>query len=287
MPKENAVSKNGVPPHIYFLISAIFHYLGPSFAVLLFSSISVLGVAWFRIATAAGFFMIWRRPWHRFFQLTWDQQRIVIGLGIVLGLMNASFYIAIARIPLGTVAAIEFLGPIILAALGVRNLRNVVALLFAAIGVWLLTDVRLEGDPLGFIFAFANCIFFIIYIMLGHRVASDGGSSGIDRLSIAMVVALFTVTPIGINGALPAITSPILLLAALGVGVCSSVIPYVCDQLAMAKLSRSTFSLLLSILPVTATLIGILVLHQFPTILEVIGIFLVASGVLLHQTKKT
>ncbi|MFD1412828.1 EamA family transporter [Oceanobacillus jeddahense] len=287
MPKENAVSKNGVPPHIYFLISAIFHYLGPSFAVLLFSSISVLGVAWFRIATAAGFFMIWRRPWHCFFQLTWAQQRIVIGLGIVLGLMNASFYIAIARIPLGTVAAIEFLGPIILATLGVRNLRNVVALLFAAIGVWLLTDVRLEGDPLGFIFAFANCIFFIIYIMLGHRVASDGGSSGIDRLSIAMVVALFTVTPIGINGALPAITSPILLLAALGVGVCSSVIPYVCDQLAMAKLSRSTFSLLLSILPVTATLIGILVLHQFPTILEVIGIFLVASGVLLHQTKKT
>ncbi|CEI82679.1 Threonine/homoserine exporter RhtA [Oceanobacillus oncorhynchi] len=287
MPKENAVSKNGVPPHIYFLISAIFHYLGPSFAVLLFSSISVLGVAWFRIATAAGFFMIWRRPWHRFFQLTWDQQRIVIGLGIVLGLMNASFYIAIARIPLGTVAAIEFLGPIILAALGVRNLRNVVALLFAAIGVWLLTDVRLEGDPLGFIFAFANCIFFIIYIMLGHRVASDGGSSGIDRLSIAMVVALFTVTPIGINGALPAITSPILLLAALGVGVCSSVIPYVCDQLAMAKLSRSTFSILLSILPVTATLIGILVLHQFPTILEIIGIFLVASGVLLHQTKET
>jgi len=244
VPKENAVSKNGVPPHIYFLISAIFHYLGPSFAVLLFSSISVLGVAWFRIATAAGFFMIWRRPWHRFFQLTWDQQRIVIGLGIVLGLMNASFYIAIARIPLGTVAAIEFLGPIILAALGVRNLRNVVALLFAAIGVWLLTDVRLEGDPLGFIFAFSNCIFFIIYIMLGHRVASDGGSSGIDRLSIAMVVALFTVTPIGINGALPAITSPILLLAALGVGVCSSVIPYVCDQLAMAKLSRSTFSIL-------------------------------------------
>jgi inner membrane transporter RhtA len=287
VPKENAVSKNGVPPHIYFLISAIFHYLGPSFAVLLFSSISVLGVAWFRIATAAGFFMIWRRPWHRFFQLTWDQQRIVIGLGIVLGLMNASFYIAIARIPLGTVAAIEFLGPIILAALGVRNLQNVVALLFAAIGVWLLTDVRLEGDPLGFIFAFSNCIFFIIYIMLGHRVASDGGSSGIDRLSIAMVVALFTVTPIGINGALPAITSPILLLAALGVGVCSSVIPYVCDQLAMAKLSRSTFSILLSILPVTATLIGILVLHQFPTILEIIGIFLVASGVLLHQTKET
>lgn len=287
MPKENAVSKNGVPPHIYFLISAIFHYLGPSFAVLLFSSISVLGGAWFRIATAAGFFMIWRRPWHRFFQLTWDQQRIVIGLGIVLGLMNASFYIAIARIPLGTVAAIEFLGPIILAALGVRNLRNVVALLFATIGVWLLTDVRLEGDPLGFIFAFSNCIFFIIYIMLGHRVASDGGSSGIDRLSIAMVVALFTVTPIGINGALPAITSPILLLAALGVGVCSSVIPYVCDQLAMAKLSRSTFSILLSILPVTATLIGILVFHQFPTILEIIGIFLVASGVLLHQTKET
>jgi inner membrane transporter RhtA len=148
----------------------------------------------------------------------------------------------------------------------------------------MLTDVRLEGNPLGFAFAFANCAFFVLYVMLGHRIAEDGGSAGVDRLGIAMIFALFTVTPIGISGALPAMAYPVLLLAALGVGVCSSVIPYVSDQLAMARLPRETFSLLLSLLPASATVIGILVLHQMPTLLELIGIFLVASGLALHQT---
>jgi len=272
-----------IPPHVYFFVSAIFHYLGPAFAVLLFSSVSVLGVAWFRIASAAVVFALWRQPWRLFVGISWAQRRILLTLGVVLALMNACFYLAISRLPLGTVGAIEFLGPITLAALGARTPRNIGALLLAAAGGWLLTDVRFGGEPLGFVFAFANCAFFMLYVVLGHRIAQDGGAAGIDRLGAAMLIALVTITPIGITGALPAISKPLLLLAGIGVGICSSVIPYVSDQLAMARLERSTFALLLSLLPASAAIIGIIVLRQIPQLPEVAGILLVAGGVALHK----
>jgi len=272
-----------IPPHVYFFVSAIFHYLGPAFAVLLFASIPVLGVAWFRIASAAVVFAAWRRPWRVFAGMDWDKRRILLALGVVLGLMNACFYLAISRLPLGTVGAIEFLGPITLAAIGVRTRRNMAALLLAAAGGWLLTDVRFGGEPTGFVFAFANCAFFMLYVVLGHRIAQDGGTAGIDRLGASMLIALVTITPIGITGALPAMTQPLLLLAGAGVGICSSVIPYVCDQLAMARLPRATFALLLSLLPASASIIGILVLHQIPAPIEIVGILLVAGGVALHR----
>src|SRR5713226_7635945 len=272
-----------IPPHLFFLVSAIFHYLGPAFAVLLFSSVSVLAVAWFRIASAAVVFAVWRRSWRIFAGTSWAQRRVLLALGIVLGLMNACFYLAISRLPLGTVGAIEFLGPITLAALGARTPRNIGALLLAAAGGWLLTDVRFGGEPLGFVFAFANCAFFMLYVVLGHRIAQDGGAAGIDRLGAAMLIALVTITPIGITEALPAISKPLLLLAGIGVGICSSVIPYVSDQLAMARLPRATFALLLSLLPASAAIIGIVVLRQIPRLPEVAGILLVAGGVALHK----
>src|SRR5438067_10034467 len=276
-----------VPPHVFFFVSAIFHYLGPAFAVLLFSSVTVLGVAWFRIASAAVVLALWRRPWRVFVSAPWSQRRILLALGIVLGLMNACFYLAISRIPLGTVGAIEFLGPITLAALGARTPRNIIALLLAAGGGWLLTDARFGGQPLGYMFAFANCAFFMLYVVLGHRIAQDGGAAGIDRLGAAMLIALMTITPIGFSSALPAMTQPLLLLAGIGVGICSSVIPYVCDQLAMARLPRATFALLLSLLPASAAVIGIIVLRQIPALVEIVGILLVAVGVALHQIPDT
>ncbi len=215
--------------------------------------------------------------------MSWTKLRILLALGIVLGLMNACFYLAIARLPLGTVGAIEFIGPITLAALGVRTRRNIIALMLAAAGGWLLTDIRIIAEPLGFAFAFANCAFFMLYVILGHRIAQEGGAAGIDQLGAAMLIALLTITPIGITGAISAIIQPPLLLAGIGVGICSSVIPYVCDQLAMARLSRATFALLLSLLPASAAIIGVLVLHQIPTFIELAGILLVAGGVALHQ----
>jgi inner membrane transporter RhtA len=272
-----------VPPQVYFITSAIFHYLGPAFAVLLFAQVSVLGVAWLRIASAAVIFAAWRRPWRAFAASSGSQRRTLLALGITLGAMNVCFYLAIARLPLGTVGGIEFLGPILLAALGARTPRNVFALVLAVAGVWLLTDVRLAGEPLGIVFAFANCALFMLYVTLGHRIAQDGGAAGIDRLGAAMLIALLVVSPLGITSAAEAFTQPQLLLAGIGVGICSSVIPYVCDQLALARLPRATFALMLALLPACASVIGVIVLRQIPTLPELAGVALIIGGVAAHR----
>lgn len=155
---------NSLPPHAFFLTSAIFHYLGPAFAVLLFPYVDVLGVAWLRIASAAVVFAVWRRPW-QFYQLQpTTQRRTLMALGVVLAAMNGCFYMAINRLPLGTVGAIEFAGPIALAVAGARTRRNLVALTCASAGVYLLTDIRLFGEPIGFLFAFSNCALFVLYL---------------------------------------------------------------------------------------------------------------------------
>ena len=200
--------------------------------------------------------------------------------------MNTAFYLAVDRLPLSTVGAIEFLGTVLLAAAGARTPRNAAALLLTTAGVATITAVRVTGQPLGFVFAFANCALFMLYIVLGHRIANEGGPSGIDRLGAAMLVAAVIATPWGLGGALPAFGHPVLLLAGAGVGVCSSVIPYVTDQLAMARLTRATFSLMLALLPVFATVIGAIVLRQLPTVQDVAGITLVVLGVALHQEQR-
>jgi inner membrane transporter RhtA len=123
-----------IPPQAYFLVSAIFHYLGPAFAVLLFAQVATLGVAWLRIASAALIVALWRRPWRAFARSAWAQRRTLLALGATLGARNATFYLAIARQPLGPVGGIEFLGPILLAALGTGTLRNVFALVLAVAG---------------------------------------------------------------------------------------------------------------------------------------------------------
>jgi inner membrane transporter RhtA len=273
-----------VPPEVFFIGSAVFHYLGPAFAVLLFARVDVLGVAWLRIASAAAVFAIWKRPWRLFWALDVGERRVVISLGIVLASMNVCFYLAISRLPLATVGAIEFLGPIALAASGVRTIRNLTALLFAIGGMLLLTRVRISGEPVGYIFAFANCALFVLYILLGHRIAGKGGAGGVERLAIAMLVAMIAVCPIGLRSAVGAVLEPKLLLAGVGVGVCSSVIPYICDQFAMARLSKATFALLLSLLPATACVIGIVVLRQIPSLSELIGIGAVIIGVALKRS---
>jgi inner membrane transporter RhtA len=275
------------PPHVYFVFSAIFHYLGPAFAVLLFARVEVLGVAWLRIATAALVFALWRRPWRALAGLDTAGRRLVAAWGAVLALMNCCFYVAIDRLPLGTVAAIEFLPVIALAALGARTTRNAAALLLAVGGVYLLTGVRFEGEPLGVAIAFANALGFSAYIVLAHRVSRLPGLSGIDGLALAMLIAAVVVTPIGGWAAAPAFLDPIALLAGLGVGVSSSVIPYVADQLAMRRLPRATYALMVALLPATATVIGIVVLAQLPSAAELAGVALVVTGVALHRAPAT
>jgi inner membrane transporter RhtA len=271
------------PPHVWFVGSAVFHYLGPAFAVLLFARMDVLGVAWLRIASAAVVLGLWRRPWRAARRLDRDGRRLLIAWGAVLAVMNCCFYLAIDALPLGTVAAIEFLPVIALAALGARSVRNALALALAVPGVYLLTGLHLEGEPLGVALALANAVLFAVYIVLAHRVARHGAVGGIDGLAASMVVAAVVVTPLAGWAAVPAIGDPVALLAGVGVGVCSSVIPYICDQLAMQRLARATYALMVSLLPATATVIGVVVLAQVPSPAEALGVALVIGGVAIHR----
>src|SRR5213082_3279070 len=191
------------PPHAYFVVSAVFHYLGPAFAVLLFARVGVLGVAWLRIAAAAVIFAAWRRPWRAFAALDRSGRRLILSRGIVLAVMNCCFYTAIDRLPLATVATIEFLPVVALAALGARTPRNAAALALAVPGVYLVTDVHLSAEPVGLAFAFVNAGLFALYIVLADRVAKRPALSGIDGLAAAMLVAAVVVTPIGGWQALP------------------------------------------------------------------------------------
>ena len=310
-----------LPPQSFFLVSAVFHYLGPSLAVLLFTRVGVLGMTWLRIVTAAAVFAVWRRPWRMALRLDHRRRCVLAAFGGVLAAMNMLFYLAVDRLPLATVGAIEFLGTVLLAALGARTGRNAAAVALAVAGVATITGIRIAGQRLGFAFAFGNCALFMLYVILGHKIANTRpvaavageaevpgrtevpgraevpagtevpGSytpgrdvmSGIDQLGAAMLIAAVAITPFGLGSAVRTLSSPLLLLAGAGVGVCSSVIPYVTDQLAMARLPRATFALMLALLPAFATLIGAVVLGQIPTAWELAGITLVMAGIAIHQ----
>jgi inner membrane transporter RhtA len=273
-----------LPPHLFFAGSAVFHYLGPSFAVLLFARVPVAGVAWLRIFFAALVFAAWRQPWRAFLACSPASRAMIAGLGGVFAVMNYSFYMAIDRLPLGTVAAIEFVGPILLALAGSRTTRNIVAVVAATAGVYLLVDARWAGEPAAFLWAFINAALFMLYIMLAHAVAnSERSISPIDRLGAAMLIAALAVTPLGLGDALRVWADPLALLAGAGVGISSSVIPYVFDQLAMKRMPRATYALFVAMLPAMAVLIGVLVLQQVPTLVEIAGIVLVGAGVALHR----
>ncbi|MEA2324683.1 MAG: inner rane transporter RhtA [Solirubrobacteraceae bacterium] len=273
------------PPHAFFVGSAVFHYLGPAFAVLLFARVDVLGVAWLRIVTAAALLGLWRRPWRSARRLDGAARRLLLAWGAVLAAMNCCFYLAIDRLPLGTVAAIEFVPVIVLAAAGTRTPRNAAALACAVAGVALLTDVHLAGEPVAMALAAANAVLFAAYVVLAHRAARHAAIGGLDGLAASMLVAAVLVTPVAGWSAAPVAGDPTALAAGAGVGVCSSVIPYALDQLAMRRLARATYALMVCLLPATATAIGVAVLGQVPSPGELAGVALVIEGVAIHRER--
>ncbi|MCY1404654.1 Threonine/homoserine exporter RhtA [compost metagenome] len=272
-----------VPPHVWFGVSAVFHYLGPSFAVLLFPAVGVLGVAWFRIASAALVFAPFTRPWRTIRNADGRTRLLLFGLGACLAVMNTAFYLALERLPMSLVAAIEFASTIAVALYGMRSGRNLLALALTLLGVFILIDVKWSTDPLGLFWALLNGALFVGYILLGHKAAAGGASGGVERLGAAMAIAFVVLMPIGFAQALEAFGTLELVLAGVGVGICSSVIPYISDQFAMSRLPRASFALCLAILPASATIIAALMLAQIPSLQDLLGIALVMLGIAVHR----
>jgi inner membrane transporter RhtA len=251
--------------------------------VLLFASVPAAGVSWLRALSAAVALVAWRRPW----RTRWTVRRLalVAAFGTALASMNLAFYLAIDRLPLGTAVAIEFTGPVAVAALGSRTRRDLLALALAVAGVLLLADVHLSGEPLGVAFALTAGALWAAYIVLGHRVASDPAIRPQDGLAAGMALGALVLAPFLVSDAVPGLTDAGLLAACIAVGLASSVVPYVLEQVAMRRLPRARFALLLALLPATAAIVGAVVLGQVPGVLEAVGILLVvaAAGLRTHE----
>ncbi|MGH3884094.1 MAG: EamA family transporter [Pseudonocardiaceae bacterium] len=251
-------------------------YLGAALAVVLFEQVSPAGVAWLRMLVAALVLLAWRRP----DRAAWRGRRLVLAarFGLVTGLMNVAFYEAIARLPLGTAVAVEFCGPVAVAALGSRGVRDVAALMLAATGVVLIADVRLAGSRAGLLLALVAAAMWAAYIVLGKRVA--GGGSGLDDMTVGFALAAVLLCPLAL-GTGPAWGSPTLLAMAAAVGVLSTALPYALDQVVLRRVGQARFALLLALLPAVASVVGFLVLGQLPHPLEAAGIATVAVAVAL------
>jgi inner membrane transporter RhtA len=270
-----------LPAPSLFILGALSQYVGAALAVLLFASVPAAGVAWLRVVAAAAVLVAWRRPWRR----AWPRARLrlVSAFGLALGLMNLCFYLAIDRLPLGTAVAIEFCGPIAVAALGSRTPRDVAALVVAAVGVLALADVHVGGSPGGLALAGAAGIFWAAYIVLGHRLAGDTAIRAQEGLALGMAIGALGLAPVLVSSAAPALSNPLLLGACLLVGIASSVVPYALEQIAMRRLARARFALLLALLPATAAIVGAVVLGQVPGLVEAAGIAAVVLAASLRS----
>jgi inner membrane transporter RhtA len=270
-----------VPPQALFVLGAISQYVGSAVAVLLFDRVPAAGVAWLRVLGAAVVLVAWRRPWVS----AWTARRLwlVAAFGATLGLMNLTFYLSIDRLPLGTAVAIEFAGPIAVAALGSRTRRDAGALALAVAGVLALADVHVSGSPGGVALALAAGVLWATYIVLGHRVAADAGIRPQDGLAAGMAIGAALLAPALVGQASPAFDDAVLLALCLGVGVFSSVVPYGLEQLAMRRLPRARFALLLALLPATAAVVGAIILGQVPSGIEAVGIALVVAAASLRS----
>ena len=267
-----------VPAPLLFVAGGVSMYLGAAVAVWLFAELDPASVAWLRQLGAALVLLAWRRPkkhaWRG--RVFW----LAALFGLVTAGMNIFFYEAIARLPLGTAVALEFVGPVLVAAFGSRTRRDVAALLLVICGVLLIADVQWAGSTLGVVFALAAALLWAGYILVGKRVADVG--LGVDGLAVGFAVATVALVPLAFDTG-PVWSSPKLLFMGVGVGVLSTVVPYVLDQVVLRRLGQASFALLLALLPVTATLIGLVVLRQVPTLPEALGIAAVVGGLTLRS----
>lgn len=277
-PAVRVVNARSVPAPLLFVTGGVSMYLGAAVAVWLFAEINPAGVAWLRQLGAALVLLAWRRPGRH----AWRGRTFWLAalFGLVTAGMNVVFYEAIARLPLGTAVALEFVGPVLVAAFGSRTRRDVAALLLVLCGVVLIADVQWAGSTLGVLFALAAAVLWAGYIVLGKRVADVG--LGVDGLAVGFAVATVVLVPLAF-GTGPVWTSPRLLLLGIGVGVAATVVPYALDQVVLRRLGQASFALLLALLPVTATTVGLVVLRQVPTVPEALGILAVVVGLTLRS----
>lgn len=267
------------PPEVLFVVSAVSQYIGAAIAIGLFDEVEPQTVAWFRVMGASIALLLLSPGFHR----GWTRRDLAGAalFGTITAAMNLTFYLALERIDLGKSVAIEFIGPIAVAAVTTRSVRNAVALVLAVAGVVTLGSVELGDNAVGVALVLLASAFWAAYIVLGSRVAQV--RSGVAGLGIGLAIGTVVLTPAGAPWSGPVWVSPVLLLACCATGVFSNAIGYGIDQYVMRRVPIRRFSLLLATLPVTASVVGWVALGQRPSALDTAGIALVLIGVAVQE----
>jgi len=275
---------NAAPPELFFILSAIAQYTGAIIAVNLFDEVSPATVAWLRVLSASLILLAFS---FRQSHARWTRRELywVAAFGASTALMNLFFYLAIDRLPLGKGVTIEFIGPITVAALRTRSVRNTIALLFAAVGVVVLGGVELGNEPLGLVFILAASVMWAGYIVMGSRVAlADRGVSG---LALGLLFGGIVITPFAAGDASAAFSSGKILIGCILVGLLSNAIGYGIDQSTLRRIPIRRFSVMLALLPVCAAIFGFVFLNQSPSVLDLVGMALVLTGVAVQERDET
>jgi len=264
-------SKTSIPLWALTVAAMFIMQLGSALSAGLIPTLGPVGTAWLRLSMAALILLVLARPPLKSLRL--HDAPAVIGLGVATGLMSVTFLAAMERLPLGTAVAIEFLGPLSVAALRGRGARSLILPATALAGILLLTEPWAGTvDLIGVCFAVLGALGWAVYILLTQRVGDR--FSGIGALGLTIPVAAIVTAPFGIPQASGHITWEVIALA-VGLAVLVPVLPYICEMLALRQMTHTAFGTLMALEPAIALTLGMIVLHQLPSVLQILGLLLV------------
>jgi len=262
---------------VLLMVAMVSVQAGASFAKQLFPVLGARGTTALRIAVAALILCVVSRPWrHRLGARQW---RPLIAYGVILGVMNFVFYLALERIPLGVTVALEFMGPLTVALLASRRLGDVFWALLAAAGLVAIVGRGLHAaqlDLVGVLFALAAAVCWGLYIIIGQRVGAVV-PAGVAT-AYGMLIAACVVLPGWALGGEPMpLTSHTIGLGVL-VGVLSSAVPYSLEMVALQRLPAKTFGICMSLEPAIAAVLGLLLLGEHLQLVQWLGILAVIGA---------
>ncbi len=243
------------------LLGIVSVQLGASFAKDLFDLVTPTGMVWLRMAASALVVGLVARPTLR--GRSRADWYLVLAFGVALGVMNWSFYQSMSRIPLGIAVTIEFIGPLALAVVLSRRLRDLLWVALAAVGILLLGVQPGEVTLPGVLFALLAGAMWAAYILLNARTGSRW--PGLDGLAVASVVSALLLAPFAVTDAGDQLLDPRVLALGFLVGLLSSVVPYSAETVALRTIKPSAFSILMSMEPAAAALTAMVVLGEFLT----------------------
>jgi inner membrane transporter RhtA len=252
---------DAVPPELLIVVGTLSVQFGGGLATTLIREYGALQMVALRIVLGAAMLVAFQRV--RVRGVSRSALASCLVLGAILAAMNALFYVAISRIPLGVAVTIEFSGPLTVAVLGSRRWLDLVWVAMAGAGIYVLAGGRLEaGDLAGVVAALGAGVCWGLYIVTGRRMARhwpDGRG-----LTLAMVVAAVLIVPVVLVGSdmKPLLAAPAALAGGVAIALFSSAIPYSAEIAALRRLPAATFGVLMSLEPAIAAGMGFLLLGQ-------------------------